>query len=858
MSNFSGQDIVAQERCKIVYANFADYIIKCYDHVKREIYLFNPGWWGTNWDATTKVLTNEQFELRGVDFTDIDVKLPLLKAKLGEGVTALSVKLTADEYFKWRVYPVATLPICNIDQSWLYGLIPYNLFCSQMLPGVNFYLLKPAAIVSNLVKVGDYLKFTLAPVVNFINPKESLTEPMDITMALVGLGTEAEENIITAFSIETIDNKQYVQVSENIKYMKIVESQLYSDSLKGSKFYVSMCFDTLRDFNIDCLSSITFYDQATSTTLTRTCIVLKNTDEFGNQIYQPHYEGNTLKLGNNSLKFLNYTTKWEEITETYLRILPATAFKVVLLLPECEVIILKDKDQKTHIIDMAEHDYECLSGDLTLTTLCGTYDEILALYPTIRYPIFYSFKEVIYPTAQHNLNACLMVSADHKAYYINDSQLPLYWDKVLNKFTGDAKWFFDYKLINQKIVYSDSSIKIQGLDYDRFGTRPYEIEFKYYKWDTIDKVFVLGPASEAVFTFEEYDIKVALKTDICQVKYEVLVNGVYDHVITSILAGLPTCDFPRQYDQDICDCKTYYCVDMGDTMLMACEVISDHEGKSLPYCMGWPGETKIPYKDVVHSTCEEPQVCTKYGCVDPNQLIFNCTTDGKGITEIPACDWFAPTPEGIDRFNAPVLEFYFTSSGDIVGRAKVTLNRGTIEKRPYWNIDNIYNYLTPNEYTDIDGNSYVIDPMYFIYLKFFASELSDPLNPLSWPKVSWPFTTIETNIGKIAQILPGLESNKWNWSRHTTMPIHLGYLTMQPCSWMTISVENTRDYSRVRYNFHRLTGIDNVVEVTPYQNTSLQAAYDAYCEKVKWLVNEDAYAYAVYMGYLDPAVGITV
>ena len=44
MNNFSGQDIVAQERCKIVYATFVDYIIRCFDNVKRECYIYNPGW----------------------------------------------------------------------------------------------------------------------------------------------------------------------------------------------------------------------------------------------------------------------------------------------------------------------------------------------------------------------------------------------------------------------------------------------------------------------------------------------------------------------------------------------------------------------------------------------------------------------------------------------------------------------------------------------------------------------------------------------------------------------------------------------------------------------------------------------
>ena len=111
-------------------------------------------------------------------------------------------------------------------------------------------------------------------------------------------------------------------------------------------------------------------------------------------------------------------------------------------------------------------------------------------------------------------------------------------------------------------------------------------------------------------------------------------------------------------------------------------------------------------------------------------------------------------------------------------------------------------------------------------------------------------------LGKLSQILPGIEAVKWDWSKLANIPMGTWIAHMQPCKWMTISVAHTRDHSYVTYNFKG--GVRNVHMVTNFNPTSLQTCYDAYCDKVKWLVNEDAYAYAVYMGYLDPAVGITV
>ena len=851
MSTFSGQDIVAQERCKIVYATFVDYIVRCFDSVKRECYIYNPGWWNTTWDPVNKVLLNDQFELRGVDFTGLDINLPLIQGVIAKDTTGISVKLKAEEYSKWRVYPVVNLPICALDQSWLYGLIPYNLFCNQYIKGNNFYLLRSVPIISNLRKVGNELLFTLAPVTNFIDPEESLTEPMDIKMSLIGLDNEP----IESFSIVTIDSIQYVQISEPVKYMEIVETSLYSDSLEGSKFYLFTCADNISNLGISCISPVTFYDQLTSTTITKTSITLTNVDTLGQQKFIPTYVGNRLDLGDISLKFLNYNTNWEEITENYLKIIPGDANKMVLLVPNCDLILLKDSKGNVHIIDMSTNTYSCLYGTLTLTTLCDTYDNILKLYKDVRYPVYYAPNSLVYPTIQNNLNACLMIRAENDSYYIDGDFLPLYWKKDLNKFTADTKLFFPYKLINQVLVYSDSSIKLQGLDYDRFGTRPYEVEFKYFKWNTTDKEFVSGPASEAQFDFSNYYLTINLSTNICKVKYEVWVNGIYDRTISSMLISMPDCDFPRQYDIDLCACKPYYCVDMGDTMLMPCEILSkETTGEALPFCMGWPGETKVPFKDVVRSTCPEPQVCTIYGCLPPTEFITPCTGTLTGITEFPACDWFGPG-SGM-QFSAPIMDYYLDADGTIWCEASVLVNMGNTQKYPDWVIGNIYDYLTPNEYTDIDGNSYVVDPMYYIYLKYFASELNDPLNPLSGSKISWPFISVKMTLGKLSQILPGIEAVKWDWSKLTDIPMGSWVAHMQPCKWMTISVAHTRDHSYVTYNFKG--GVRNVHMVTDFNPTGLQTGYDAYCDKVKWLVNEDAYAYAVYMGYLDPAVGITV
>ena len=850
MRNFSGQDIVLQERCKIVYATFVDYIIRCFDNVKKEVYVYNPGWWNTTWDSSTNTLSNDQFELKGIDFSNSDTKLPLITGLVKPGTTGIIVKLKAEQYSKWRIYPVANLPLCNINQSWLYGLIPLNLFCTQFFSTNNFFLIKPLSIVSNLVKVNNYIQFNVAPVTNFIDPDESLTEPLLVTMALIGI----DDLTIELFSIVTIENKQYIQVSEPLKHMIIVETDLYSDHLKDAKFYLANCSNNIYDIGkddlnnkgiIDCLSSITFYDQETDTLTTKTCIVIYNLDKNGNQRVIPHFTNNALILGDITIKFLRYNSTFEEITEVYFKIVPINGIKVALLTVECDLLLIKDAKGNIYTFDMAEYTSNCIYGDgLVLTTVCDSHDDILQMYNTVRYPITYTSNSIVYPTKQSNLNACLMLRPSNQTYSVNGNNLPLSWDKIAGSFKAHTFFSISYTLLNQEIIYFSNSIRLRGLIYTSLGTQNYEVEFKYFKWDTINKVFIPGLATEAIFTPMNYSIDVRLTTNICKVRYEVWINGVYSETIDSLLISTPVCDFPRRYNEEICDCEAYFCVDMSNTMLMACEVISNSEGKALPYCMGWPGETKVHFADIIKTTCEEPYVCTLQGCVYPIEDIDCCTTP-TSISQFPACDWQGPGRSR--KFLGSITDYFLYPDGTITGIAnEITTNRGSVKLTPYWDICNIYDFITPNEYIDIEGNSYIVDPVYFIYMKHLAS----------FPGAHWPFEKVKISLTLLKTILPGIENIRWNWSIPVWMSRGYHSILLAPCRWLRIHVENTRDAS-VSTSYSE-PGVSNITMVTPYDSTSLQASYDAYCDKVKWLVNEDAYAYAVYMGYLNPTVGITV
>ena len=126
----------------------------------------------------------------------------------------------------------------------------------------------------------------------------------------------------------------------------------------------------------------------------------------------------------------------------------------------------------------------------------------------------------------------------------------------------------------------------------------------------------------------------------------------------------------------------------------------------------------------------------------------------------------------------------------------------------------------------------------------------------SFPGAHWPFEKVKISLNLLKTILPGIENVRWNWSIPVWMSRGYHSILLAPCRWLRIHVENTRDAS-VSTSYSE-PGVSNITMVTPYDSTSLQASYDAYCDKVKWLVNEDAYAYAVYMGYLNPTVGITV
>ena len=830
MSTFSGQDIVAQERCKIVYATFVDYIIKCYDSTKRIVYIYNPNWWTTTYDDSTKTLTNIDFEIKGISFKDSSYNTPLIAGVLEKGITGLAVKLKAEDYVKWRMYPISTLPVCLGDQSWLYGLIPYNLFCTQFVDSRDFYLLKANPAVSNLQKVNGNLVFDLAPLTNFVDPQESLTEPMTITFSPVGI----DDLPITNFSIISLDGLTYIQTNEIIKYFIVIETEFYSEQLEGQKFYLYNCFDTLYGYGIQCISKVTFFDQASNSTITRTAISLKNTLDSV-QRYVPIIQNHKLVLqSTDSLEIAFIDSNNDLITDDYLKIIPGDASKFVMLCPDCSLIVVKVPSGDVIIIDPNASTYSCIYGeDLTLTTLNDSYDNIIQQYPIVRYPVFFLPVDTTFPTMQNNLHAWLMIKASNDGYGISGDFLPLYWNETNKNFTASSKFFPSYKLLNQVIETTTDSFKLVGLDYDRLGVRESIIEYKYYKWDTKLKEFKPGNATEISILMDKYFFTLNLATNICKVRLDVYFNGEFEKSITSMLISYPKCDFPRQYDLDLCDCKPYYCVDLGDTMLMPCEFLSkETTGEVLPFCMGWPGETKIPFKDVVQSTCTEPQVCTIYGCLPPYEYITPCTAATTTISSIPACDWFGPGTSM--QYNLPVTKYYLASNGDITGVADGYFYMGKFHRQPRWVICNIYDYLTPNEYTDIDGNSAVVDPMYWIFLKYLSA---DPLK-------TFPFTEYEITLGTLTQLLPGIQNVQFSWS------------DTQACKWMSIIVNHTRDLSYANYVFHPF--IYNVNGLENFTCSAIQTAYDAYCDKVKWLVNEDAYAYAVYMGYLDPAVGITV
>jgi len=136
--SYSGQELVEQERCKLVYAQFFEGV-QCYDPAKGIIQIATPDFEYNTYDSVTKTLTTKTFSVTPVIPTDLtEVRRPLLYTEVEIQTTGLKVTLTADQYTKTRIIPLYYLTEC-LSYSWDSDLrICIDVFLNTVVTKVSF------------------------------------------------------------------------------------------------------------------------------------------------------------------------------------------------------------------------------------------------------------------------------------------------------------------------------------------------------------------------------------------------------------------------------------------------------------------------------------------------------------------------------------------------------------------------------------------------------------------------------------------------------------------------------------------------------------------------------------------------
>ena len=230
-------------------------------------------------------------------------------------------------------------------------------------------------------------------------------------------------------------------------------------------------------------------------------------------------------------------------------------------------------------------------------------------------------------------------------------------------------------------------------------------------------------------------------------------------------------------------------------------------------------------------TClkDDNKISTINGCKYPYIKSSPCdiATDAMSYNQIPLIDFsFGSLYKSIGQFDTIIIK----KSGEVTGKFY-----GTYDQDHLFSIKlfNIYDYIQPRSFKENEGKpskEVLIWPFIFYhYINFDGS--STPPEELNID----PYT--------LSSMFTSLESATFNWTKK--MPKN-SYLP--PCYYKTIEVFNTQTETTVKTTY--IQDHINAISINGLDGSGIQEAYDAFCNKVKWLISKDAFVYAIDKGKL--------
>lgn len=124
---YSGQEVVSQEKCRLLLANFYEGVVcidyKSPDHENPVLSLTLQDAQTAEYDADTQTLTTVNFSVRPLIIAaDTDFSY-LFAAELPEGTTGLEVIMFAEQYQKIRIMPLYLVRTCD-SYTWTWTIPP--------------------------------------------------------------------------------------------------------------------------------------------------------------------------------------------------------------------------------------------------------------------------------------------------------------------------------------------------------------------------------------------------------------------------------------------------------------------------------------------------------------------------------------------------------------------------------------------------------------------------------------------------------------------------------------------------------------------------------------------------------------
>ncbi len=376
---YSGQEIVSQEECKIVLAEFYEGV-DCYNDIDNTIKFTLLDWATATYNAATHTLNTRNFSCRPVIVTEFKITF---EAELPPGTTGLEVHMHTDKYERTRIMPLSYLPVC-VNTSWDDPYPPVdwaviNLFCNT-----------PTETTVELYGEIDVVTSTMIKAVGF---QDSIT----VKESYIGIefldGSDQLMTIAPVITTETRDVIEWVfnEITSSFEE-KTVQREIVLISVALAK---SIRFSGLYEY----------------TALLQPCIFgLGNISEFCN-LTNPKYE---TRVTADTTNYAFLTDGWFKIGVTEFRLLPLTTLTKI----DGLVYYFKGASQiEFRIPFKAEYDIFNCPGD-------GPGFSFFYQYPTLNYENKWFLS--IYLTGQYTLTKYTIVddaSGDIYRYYMRNGSI---------------------------------------------------------------------------------------------------------------------------------------------------------------------------------------------------------------------------------------------------------------------------------------------------------------------------------------------------------------------------------------------------------------------------------------------------